>query len=170
MEFYAAKAGGQSFMSAILEANPDFDEKLAHRSQRLYWNAFKHPTRYEKNALTERDDESTLAEFGEERNIESLMMGWTDYGTAVGKMPVEAQVFQVWAFARKPPASAVARRRDQCCRLFPDLDKAPLVEQKRRLIAKFTWARDQFEVMGSPKTELRPLLLHWPPSPETNHR
>ena len=43
-----------------------------------------------------RDDEALMAAFSDRRNDAVLFMGWLDYLNFVGRLPVEAQVFQVW--------------------------------------------------------------------------
>ena len=165
MEFYAEKVHGKSFMNDLIETHPHVDAAHLRRDRNSFWNAFKHARGHGKRG--ERDDESLLAEFDEEMNVQALMLGWTDYGNATGHMPIEAQVFQVWAFARKPPPSKAERLVDECCRMFPKLDRAAMPEQKIRLKSKIAEMRQRWELMGNPKTDARALVLPWS---EKSHR
>ena len=165
MEFYAEKVHGKSFMNVLIETHPHVDVEQLRRDRNAFWNAFKHARGHGKRG--ERDDETLLAEFDEEMNVQALMLGWTDYGNATGHMPIEAQVFQVWAFARKPPPTKTDRLADGCCRMFPRLDKVGMREQKRRLKAKIAEIRTEWRWMGHPKTDARSLVLPWS---ETSHR
>lgn len=119
MEYYAEKSGKPSFMGVLLQTNPDAEPRKMRRAQRMYWAAFKHASRFEKGVETERDDEETLAEFSDERNEEALLMAWADYGTAVGMLPVEAQAFQVWTYARRPPKGKASQRCEIACNVAP---------------------------------------------------
>ena len=159
MEFYALKLHGNSFMNVIVQTHPEHDEKKLRRARNEFWNAFKHAGFH--GGQVERDDENLLARFDEEMNIHALMMGWTDYANASGHMPIEAQVFQVWAYARQPPKSARSRARDACCGMFPGLDKVGMAEQKRRLKTKIAEMRGEWALMGNPKTDVRGLVLPW---------
>ena len=51
----------------------------------------------------ERDDTVLLGTFSDRENEERLFVGWSDYGTGVGTLPVEAQVFNTWFLALRVP-------------------------------------------------------------------
>jgi hypothetical protein len=69
-----------------------------------------------------RDDEELFARFDDTVNDASLFIGWWDYQAAAqGKLPVAAQVFQVWYYAdyeeKLAPDADLARIREA----FPDI-------------------------------------------------
>jgi hypothetical protein len=49
--------------------------------------------------VSEHDDQELLNRFNDEKNNHMLFIGWHDYWNAIGKVPIEAQVFQVWYLA-----------------------------------------------------------------------
>jgi hypothetical protein len=69
--------------------------------QRQYWNAFKHATE-RREPHEERADDELLKRFTDENNDIALVIGWSDYHRATGKIPIEAQVQQTWYFALHP--------------------------------------------------------------------
>ena len=91
------KAGAEPFAAHALATFPDLDVKDLRRIRNRYWrNAFKHATTL---AGLDRADEELLERFTDVVNDHTLFVGWYDYGLATGKLPIEAQVFEVWYFA-----------------------------------------------------------------------
>jgi hypothetical protein len=78
---------------------PDLDLGEIRRLQNQYWNAFKHA---QTRGGIEREDSELLERFDDEVNDQALFIGWYDYRLAVGALPIEAQVFQIWYFALYP--------------------------------------------------------------------
>jgi hypothetical protein len=162
IDFYVRKAGKEPFVTHILHNNPHRDLSGVRRLQRQYWTAFKHATKKAgKNEKIERDDEALLADFSDEQNDEALLVGWTDYARATQTMPIEAQVHQVWYFAKNPSKLNPKHLPDHFERQFPRLNSQPRSEQKARLREKIEWARSDPELMNDPKTDARPLILPW---------
>jgi hypothetical protein len=64
-----------------------------------YCNAFKHATTQKGVG---RDDADLFQRFSDEMNVHSHFVGWYDYTVAIGELPIEAQVFQIWYFALYP--------------------------------------------------------------------
>jgi hypothetical protein len=62
----------------------------------VYWNAFKH---FSNRDGLPRKDEELLKDFDDIKNDVALFIGWYDYAILQKKMPVAAQVFQVWWYA-----------------------------------------------------------------------
>ncbi len=83
--------------SHILETFPDVDMRKVRALRNQYWNAIKHY--YQRDNKTARDDEALLADFSDRANDAPLFMGWLDYMQLTQRLPVEAQVFQVWWYA-----------------------------------------------------------------------
>jgi len=106
-----------------------------------------------------RDDEPLLATFNDGGNDHILFIGWYDYASAVGNLPIEAQVFQTWYFAIFPEKLATAISPDTFDELFPGIREMDRSLRKTKLKEKIEWARQQSEVMGDPRTDVRPLIL-----------
>src|SRR3954464_14557601 len=77
----------------ILKTQPDLDRKALRVLRNRYWNAFKH---FSDRTGFSRSDEELLARFDDTQNDAALFVGWWDYATLQKKLPVAAQVFQVW--------------------------------------------------------------------------
>jgi hypothetical protein len=161
IEFYAKKAGGKPFVSQILETQPKLDIKALRKVQREYWNAFKHAI--ERHSGEERDDDKLLSSFTDEQNDVTLFIGWYDYAQATKKMPIEAQVHQMWWIALHPdkldPKRAGALADIE--KLFPRLRERSRAKQKRMLNNVIERARTDKRLMRDPRTDSRPLILSW---------
>jgi hypothetical protein len=86
----------QPLTTHMLETVPNLDIKELRRIQRLYWNSFKHMTQ-RKGEM--RDDAAILAAFDDRNNDATLFVGWWDYQAVTQRLPLPAQVFQVWWYA-----------------------------------------------------------------------
>ena len=159
IEVYAKTAGAKPFVSHILETQPDLDIKALKTVQRKYWNAFKHAL--ERHGGDERDDDELLSSFTDEQNDVALFIGWYDYEQATKKMPVEAQVHQLWWIALHPdkldPNRANALTGVE--KFFPGLRRRPRAKQKRMLKKAIERARTNKKLMRDPRTDSRPLVL-----------
>lgn len=155
-EHLTRKAGAKPFSTHALATFPDLDIKKIRRLQNQYWNAFKHATTQDG---TERADQELLERFSDEINDHTFFVGWYDYGLAVGNLPLEAQVFQVWYFALYPEKLNPEIDTTQYERVFPNLKTMRRADQKKGLgsvIAKF---RSEQDIMSHPQTDPRPLIL-----------
>ena len=165
-----ARKTGRAFSNAFLDISPDYDLAKLRRVQRVYWNAFKHPTRKQGKEEVERDDEELIAEFDDGENAAVLFTAWMDYSVTTGAMPIEAQVFQAWYYALDPEGRHEMREPGTDKDLFPRVrDRAPS-RRKTMLRRRIEWARGLKDVMKSPATERRPLILPWPPTILTDPR
>jgi hypothetical protein len=152
-EHLAELAGAAPFFSDKKFALDEI--KALRRFQHQYANAFKHALKRDRK--TPRDDAEVFARFSDQRNDDDLFIGWTDYVKATGVLPVEAQAFQLWYFAKYPERLAPHVDRDQFEQLFPGLRSLRRSEQKLRLKQVIeTYRRD---VANDPKTDKRPLVL-----------
>jgi hypothetical protein len=144
----------QPMTAHILETMPDLDIKELRRIQRLYWNAFKHMTQ-RKGEM--RDDAAILAAFDDRNNNATLFVGWRDYQAVTQKLPLPAQVFQMWWYALNEEKLAPDANTAVIRQAFPDIAKAGRREQKRRLRRAIEKYRNDPVVMNDPHTEVAPL-------------
>ena len=159
IEFYAKKAGAKPFVLHILETQPKLDIKALRTTQRQYWNAFKHAL--ERHGVKERDDDKLLSSFTDEQNDVALFIGWYDYERATKKMPVEAQVHQLWWIALHPDKLDASRANALTGveKFFPGLRGRPRAKQKRMLKKVIERMRTDKKLMRDPRTDSRPLVL-----------
>ena len=155
-ETLTERAGGEPFSAHALGVVPDLTKRSLREMRNRYWNAFKHAL---DHAGMERQDEEILEQFSDEKNDHVLFVGWYDLALAAGKMPVEAQAFQAWYFARFPEKLA-----DECDpavydAIFPDLNSLTRADQKTRLREAIARARLNDEVMSHIKNDRDPLIL-----------
>ena len=158
LEYYASKGGGKPFASLMLSNAPEMDLVDLHRLQRQHWNTFKHAL--DLKGL-ERDDIALLRTFTDEQNDHALFIGWWDHAQAVNRMPIEAQAFHLWYYAKYPDKLAPGISPNKYTSIFPGLDGMTRSQQKERLRAKIAEARTDPEVMNDEHTERRPLMLSW---------
>ena len=101
------------------------DRKAVRRLRNAYWNAFKHFSGFKG---IEREDEELLARFSDINNDIALFIGRWDYMTVQKRLPVAAQVFQVWWYAlneeKLSPDADLGRVRTA----FPDIRQQPRAE------------------------------------------
>lgn len=126
------------------------------QARSVYWNAFKHFT---DHADRTRDDQALFATFDDEANELVLFVGWFDYMNAAESLPIEAQVFQVWVWAKRLDRLGEGHDRAVYEEMFPHLEAISPEAQKAALKAKIAWASGQIEVMKNVKTDRRPLVL-----------
>jgi hypothetical protein len=138
------------FSSHILETVPEIDIKRIRILQRKYWNAFKHLVSHDGEV---RDDDDTLASFDDTKNDAALFMGWHDYFLITSRLPLAAQVFQLWYFALNEEKLAPGADLDTIRALFPKISVASRTEQKRRLRRAVEKYRNDKETLADPRTE-----------------
>jgi hypothetical protein len=162
MEFYARKLSGEALLTGFAQLAPETDIAKLKRLQRQYWNAFKHATKLGSPGV-ERDDDGHLRQFTDEKNDLALVIGWSDYHRATGKIPIEAQAQQVWYFALHPEKHSNSEIADKSEIVFPNLQSKSRAEQKRLLNDCIERARTNNSIMSHLATEQGPLLIDWPP-------
>lgn len=140
----------------IFRLNPNMKPDKVVRLRNQYWNAIKHF--YKNDKKTIRDDAELLSNFNDTQNDTVLWEGWHDYQALVGKLPIEAQVFQVWYFALNEEKLAPEIDKDPYRKLFPHIQAYHRGEQKRRLRRACEKFRNDRQIMADPRTETRPLL------------
>ena len=149
-EHLAFKAGEQPFSKHSLALRPDIDSARLRGLRNQFWNAFKHATT--RKGL-DRKDEQLLADFRDDQNDHALFIGWWDLGRAAGRLPLEAQAFQVWYYALYPEKLRTIEDARPAVELFGDLTKVSRTEAKYRLRTVIARYRENGDVMTDPLTE-----------------
>jgi hypothetical protein len=116
-----------------------------------YWNAFKHFSDRDGFA---REDEELLAQFSDINNDVALFVGWWDYMTVQKRLPVAAQVFQVWWYALNEEKLSPDADIGVVRTAFPDIRQQPRAEQKRRLRRSIEKYRNDRRLLADPATEV----------------
>jgi hypothetical protein len=140
----------EPFSTHILQTQPQLDRPKIRRLRNTYWNAFKH---FYDLKGAQREDEELLGDFNDTKNDVALYIGWHDYGLACNKMPVSAQVFQVWWYALNEDKLAQNAPFEIYRTAFPDIKKVDRAEQKRRLRRKIEKYRHDKKLLADPRTE-----------------
>jgi hypothetical protein len=151
VEGLAETNGEEPFAMHILTTQPDMDLKAIRRKRNQYWNAFKHF--FDLKGLP-REDEKLLAQFSDINNDVALFVGWWDYMTVQKRLPVAAQVFQVWWYALNEEKLAPDADLGVVRTAFPNIKQQPRAEQKRRLRRMIEKWRKNRELLTDPATEV----------------
>ena len=155
-EHLTTTGGGSPFLDHVLEERPGMALKYWRGVRNRYWNAFKHATRYGDKT---RDDTDIFASFSDEKNDHCLFVGWYDLGAALGKMPVEAQIFAAWYIAMYPEKLSDGLSPQPFQTMFPNLPHLSRVEQKAMLSRVIEHYSKDEEIMSDPRTDRRPLFI-----------
>jgi hypothetical protein len=161
IERIATLENAEPLSTHMLKTRPDLDIAKLAAIQRQYWNAFKHMTS-RKGEM--RDDSETLAAFDDTKNDAALFIGWWDYQKVTGKLPLPAQVFQLWWYALNERKVAPEADMAVIRKAFPGIMALNRVEQKRRLRRMIEKYRDNKDILEDPLTEVMPLCF---PTPNT---
>jgi hypothetical protein len=135
---------------------PDVGLKKIRSLKNQYWNAFKHLTTHGGEP---RDDSETLASFNDSKNDAALFIGWHDYFTVTGRLPLPVQVFQLWWFSLNEEKLAPGADRATIRMLFPEITKDTRAERKRRLRRAVEKYRNNTETLADSRTENNPLCF-----------
>jgi len=152
----AASQNIPRFSTHILENYPDLDISKIRRLQRQYWNAFKHMSGRDGSS---RDDDELLATFNDTANDAPLFVGWWDYFSVTGRLPLPVQVFQLWWFSLNEEKLAPGADLDTIRKLFPNMMSQTRTEHKRRLRRTFEKYRHDKAVLQDSRTEDNPLCF-----------
>jgi hypothetical protein len=151
VEGLAEAKGEAPFAMHILKTQPKMDRKEVRWRRNEYWNAFKHF--YDRSGKLAREDEELLARFGDANNDVALFIGWWDYMTVQKRLPVAAQVFQVWWYALNEEKLSPDADLEVMRAAFPDIRQQPREEQKRRLRRLIEKYRKDKKLLADPATE-----------------
>lgn len=152
----AASQNIPRFSTHILKNYPNLDISKVRKLQRQYWNAFKHMNGRDGAS---RDDAELLAAFNDTANDASLFVGWWDYFSVTGRLPLPVQVFQLWWFSLNEEKLAPGADFDTIRGLFPDMMQQTRTEQKRRLRRAVEKYRHDKAVLLDSRTESNPLCF-----------
>lgn len=158
-EMIAAVAGLKSiepFSTHILQTQPHLDIGMVRGLQRQYWNAFKHLTNRRGKV---RDDSETLAAFDDTKNDSALFIGWWDYQALVKRLPIAAQVFQVWYYAMNEEKLTPGADVESIRSVFGDIARVDRAQQKRRLKLVVERYSTDPNLIADPLTENVPLCI-----------
>ena len=150
VEGLAEAHGEEPFAMHILKDQPYMDRKAIRRKRNQYWNAFKHF--FDLKGLP-REDEDLLAQFSDINNDVALFVGWWDYMTVQKRLPVAAQVFQVWWYALNEGKLSPDADFEVIRTAFPDIVQQSRAEQKRRLRRSIEKYRRDKALLADPATE-----------------
>jgi hypothetical protein len=155
-EHLAHRAQQEPFVTEIMATFDHLEVRDIRRIRNQYWNAFKHATTLSGQI---RADDELLANFDDWQNDHALFVGWYDYMMAVGQLPIEAQVFQVWYLALYPEKLAPEVSPTTYIEFFPSMKTIDRTEQKRRLRETIVWAKQQPSIANDDQTDKTPLIL-----------
>ena len=137
-ERLAEKIGAESFMSHIRATFADMKVEDLRRIQRKYYNAFKHATKLNGQ---DRDDESSLDNFDPQTDDHVLFHGWHDLTISGSPIPIEAQVFEIWYFAKYTEKVNPDVDISEATSLFPSLSSRSSTRQRSALVEAIRKAR-----------------------------
>jgi len=152
LDSLAEHGGNEPFSTHILSTRPDLDARALKIVRNQFWNAFKHATTHDGK---QRDDAKLLEDFSDKQNDHALFTGWYDYGQLCGRLPISAQVFQVWYYVladgdgRMHPDAALTEAHS----VFPGLLRLSRRDQKRRLAGAIEEYKADQELLRDPRTE-----------------
>lgn len=146
----------EPFSTHILRTQPQLDLGKVRGLQRQYWNAFKHMTSRKGEV---RDDSETLAAFDDTKNDVALFIGWWDYQSLVNRLPIAAQVFQVWFYAMNEEKLAPGTDVGSIRAIFGNIVDVDRAEQKKRLRLVVEHYSTDKNLIGNPLTEDIPLCV-----------
>jgi hypothetical protein len=155
-ETLTERAGKNPFSAHAMEVVPDLTRGKLREMRNRYWNAFKHALDHRG---VDRQDAATLAEFDDAKNDHVLFIGWYDLMLALGRMPIEAQAFQAWYFAKYPEKLDPEYDAELYDRVFPGLREMERRGQKAFLRTVIAEHRLNLDVMDDPKTDRDALIL-----------
>jgi hypothetical protein len=150
MQGLAEAHGEEPLALHILKTQPRLDRWAVRRIRNQYWNAFKHVS--DRDGLA-REDEELLERFDDTNNDAALFVGWWDYMTLVKRLPIAAQVFQIWWYALYEEKLSPDEDLHAIRSAFPDIIQQPRAEQKRRLRRSVEKYRNNRELLADPATE-----------------
>jgi hypothetical protein len=139
----------ESFFDHASAANPSLTKMDYYAAANLYRNAFKH---------CDRKDESVTGQFDDQANAHLLFICWFTYANLCGKLPVEAQIFQVWYFNVESHRTSNTNIVELSVELFGDLKAVDQSERKSRLQKIVADYLGDEELANDPRTETCPLI------------
>jgi len=146
----------ERFATHILETYPDLDEGNIRSLRNKYWNAFKH---FGDRKGNPRNDGELFQNFSDEVNDHSLFIGWWDYQKVTDRLPLAAQVFQLWYYALYEEKVRLGYDFTRVRKVFPLLTTLHRVEQKRQLRRVIGKYKSDTKIKFDPRTEMKKLII-----------
>ncbi len=141
------------FREHALAVHTDLMDQYYKRIRSFYWNAFKH---FKNISGSPRDDIQIFGKFDDSRNDHALFVAWHDYGCCTEKLPIAAQVLQVWYYAMYP--ERVSERGSKAQALFPGISTLDRNAQKAMLRHVYAAYRNDPALLAASATETAPLV------------
>ena len=151
LEIVAKHREIQSFSDDILYAHSHLSPRALKAARNKVWNGLKHATKH--NGDLRFDDVALLSAFKDPSNDPILFSGWYDYGSITGKLPIEAQIFQVWWLAINEDQLEPSADAAFILETFPMVKDEERALQKRRLRAAIKEHLNNPALLNHPKTE-----------------
>lgn len=145
----AEAAGSFRMVDQTVSTNPGMTARQFYELRNQFWNAFKHVS---TQSGTVRNDGDLISQFSDFNNDIILFVGWHDYMLLTKRLPVEAQVFQVWWYGVNP-SRIDPNAYNPSLELFPGIADVDRREQKRRLARAVEKWRKQREITDADMTE-----------------
>ena len=141
--------GKETFRQHVLKATKNQDQKRLHKLIIGHRDFFKHAT---------RDPYSLIHDFSDELNEHILLFALEDCARVTGKMPIEAQVFQMWYFAIHPEKLSDEARFYWAPKtevVFPDINEKTRYEKKKLLKQVLEKNLKNESLIKDPKTDTK---------------
>lgn len=158
LEKLARLSGKEPISTHILATHPALDIEKLYAARNLFWNAFKHVTRHKGDLRT--GDIETIQTFSDKDNDLILFSAWFDYLQVAKRLPISAQVFQIWHYALRPESLDPKHESTPAIiSEFPRLHLDDRIEQKRRLRRAIERYRKNSKILADPRTEQERIVL-----------
>lgn len=154
-EALALKCAAKPFSAFSYEVHPDLTKKELLGLRNRAWNAMKHA--HSRNGR-ERNDEELLSSEWHADNEAILSEGWFNLGQIGMPLPIEAQAFNTWVLVKH---GAVDQIQQEILDMFPGIRELDAHAQLQSLRDMIALAKSIPEVVHSPQTDPRPLMLSY---------
>jgi len=145
--------GEEPWSFYIEKSNPQLTRREIRATFSAFDRHFKHATTHKENA--ELETANHLSQFHDRLNGYALWAAWYDYMLAAKKLPIPAQVFQIWWAEKTVEGHGLHMPFEE----FRGLRDFEPEEQKRRLRLITEKALLDEELRQFPGTDLDPLIM-----------
>ena len=153
-EYLAKQHTGRNFKTHVMECHPDWTESYFKKIRNRHYRVIKHSHDFKREPF---DIDHQMRDFSDQQNDAVLFAGWYDFMKCGNKIPIAAQVFQLWFFRVYP--SSMNPENDFDFPSFDGISEKPRFVQKQLLNSEISNAQSWKEVVEHPLTDLRPLIL-----------
>ncbi|WP_147127291.1 hypothetical protein [Shimia ponticola] len=150
---------GRTFNDHVQAVFPDRELKTIRKIRNQYWNPIKHA---KDHSGQERRLAIDLEGFNDLQNDHMLFVVWFDYMNGGRGLPLAAQVFLAWYYDLYPEKISPLHLQEVGHEpVFPDLPSQSRKTQKRWLRSATKFYQNNDDIMRSPQTDTRPLVLQY---------